>query len=312
LLRLFLFAKPDPAEIRWFTEALLKLDQEFPVTNNAEELRLMAGVVMATTFAGRSRPANAFALGLRVTQMAGRTIDPVQPEILAEAEKYLRAEAERLRPAEFGGGRRLEPGATESAHAAAVSAEVNQLPAGGHDQAVNTLSGEPPYLASEVRRLAEETGMLWWILTEYSASLDCPTSDLTATEYALAAAAEAADRTQIVPPPLSADALVTRALRPCKSAPDKTLTLADFLAATNPTWRDVRLTQIGHIDFPYLVPVTTALTKNQEIDDAAQAAQVAAKLCPGIVAEHPLSPSEIAHLFYCELMFFKALSALEA
>lgn len=311
LLRLFLFAKPDPGEISWFTDALLRLDKEFPVTNNVEELRLMAGVVMVTTFTDRSRPANAFALGLRVAQMAGRTIDPVQPKILSEAEKYLRAETERLRPAEFGRGRLSDPGDNVSVHPAAAGAEENQLAAGGDDQEVNTLRGEDPYLASEIRRLAEETGMLWWILTEYSPSLDCPTSSLTPPEYALVAAAEAADRTQIVPPPLSANALLTRALRPCKKVPKKTLTLADFLADTNPTWREARLKQNGCIDFPYLVPVTTALARIQEVDDAAQAAQGAAKLCPGIVAEHPLSPPEIAHLFYCELMFFKALSAFE-
>ena len=311
LLRLFLFAKPDPGEISWFTEALLRLDKEFPVTNNVEELRLMAGVVMVTTFADRSRPANAFALGLRVAQMAGRTVDPVQPEILAEADQYLRAETERLRPAEFGRGRLSDPGVTLSAHAVSAGAEENQLAAGGDDQAVNTLRDEHRYLTSETRRLAEETGMLWWILTEYSPSLDCPTSNLTPPEYALVAAAEAADRTQLVPPPLSASALVTRALRSCKKGPKKTLTIANFLAKTNPTWRDARLRQIGCIDFPYLVPVTTALARIQEIDNAAQAAHVAAKLCPGMVAEHPLSPSEIAYLFYCELMFFKALSALE-
>ena len=65
LLGLFLFPTPDTAEVKWLTEEFLALDGEFPVTNNAEEVRLMAGVVMSTTFDQSSSGGDAFALGLR-------------------------------------------------------------------------------------------------------------------------------------------------------------------------------------------------------------------------------------------------------
>ena len=184
LLRLFLFPKPETTENAWFTDGLLTLDKEFPVANNAEQLRLMAGVVMVTTFDEGSAEGCAFALGLRAAVFPKRSTLPAQPEILAAAEAYLQAEAERQRPTYFGD-------APESR------------------------------LAEQIRRLAEETGLLWWVISEYSTSLRRRTSGLTAPAYALIAAAEAADRTQILPPPPSADALLARVLKPCKSRPEE-------------------------------------------------------------------------------------------
>ena len=158
-------------------QRIARLDKEFPVTSNTELLRLMAGVVMVATFREASADACAFALGLRAALFHKRRTLPAQPEILVEADTYLQLEAEKRRPS------------------------FNDV----HDD------GLPVALAGQVRRLAEETELLWWVLGEYSTSLKRPASELTAPAYALIAAAEAADRTQILPPPASIDALNPRA-----------------------------------------------------------------------------------------------------
>lgn len=274
LLRLFLFQKPDATENKWFTDGLLALDKEFPVANNAEQLRLMAGVVMVTTFDDGSADGCAFALGLRAAVFPKRSTLPAQPEILVEAETYLETEAERQRPGHF-------------------------------DDAPESR------LAEQIRRLAEETGLLWWVISEYSTSLRRRTPGLTAPAYALIAAAEAADRTQILPPPPSADALLARVLKPCKSGPKKTLTLVDFWAAADAAWRAGLLRSVNFSDCSDFVPVTTGIAKCEEFGEATNAAQVVPRLCPGVSIEHPLTPAEAAQQFYVELMFLKALDALE-
>ncbi|MGA9622975.1 MAG: GTPase-associated system all-helical protein GASH [Bryobacteraceae bacterium] len=274
MLRLFLFPKPETTENAWFTDGLLTLDKEFPVANNAEQLRLMAGVVMVTTFDEGSAEGCAFALGLRAAVFPKRSTLPAQPEILAAAEAYLQAEAERQRPTYFGD-------APESR------------------------------LAEQIRRLAEETGLLWWVISEYSTSLRRRTSGLTAPAYALIAAAEAADRTQILPPPPSADALLARVLKPCKSGPKKAHTLIDFWTAADAGWRAGLLRSIDASEGRDFVPIITGLAKCEEFGEAVGAARVVPKLCPGVSIEHPLSPAEAAQQLYVELMFLKALGALE-
>src|SRR5437870_2132825 len=65
LLRLFLFAPSGTDFTESFTTELIELDSEFPVSKNIQELRLMAGLVMTTTFGKPSNNGDAFALGLR-------------------------------------------------------------------------------------------------------------------------------------------------------------------------------------------------------------------------------------------------------
>jgi hypothetical protein len=127
----------------------------------------------------------------------------------------------------------------------------------------------------------------------------------------LIAAAEAADRTQILPPPPSADALLARVLKPCKSGPKKALTLIDFWSAADAEWRAALLRKISFSDSRDFVPVITGLDKCGEFGEASSAAKVVPNLCPGVSIEHPVSPAEAAQQLYVELMFLKALDALE-
>jgi len=302
LLRLFLFPKPDDAEVKWMTDELLPLYPEFPVANNAELVRVMAGVVMVTTFDDSSPKGNAFALGLRFSAFLDRSIQPAQPAISDEAEKYLQTEAEKQRPNDFAHA------TTNLAIQAQSLGDKTTPPEAAYEQVVDTEIGR---LSGQVRRLGEETALLWWVLTEYSDSLKRRTPDLKALEYALVAGAEAADRTHVLPPPRSARALLARALKPCKAGQKKkTLTLGDFLGAADSGWRAAQLKKLNFTDSVDLVPIVTGLAKCQEFGDPENAVQVLPKLCPGLDLGHALSTEEAAYQFYGELMFLKALGAL--
>src|ERR1043166_7162880 len=123
--------------------------------------------------------------------------------------------------------------------------------------------------------------------------------------------AATAARTEILPPPASANALLIRALKPCKSGPKKNLTLSDFLIATNNVWRAEQLKAITISDCPDFVPLVTSLSKTEEFGDVGSAISVMPKLCPGFDVQRNLLPIEVAQQLYLELMFLKALTAVE-
>jgi hypothetical protein len=279
------------------TDELLRVDSKFPASNNAELVRLMAGIVMAATFYGSSAAAYAFALGLRSSGFLERTLKPAQPAIIGEAQKYLQNEAEKQRPNDFSHSTIASMKQPQSAAESILSGSPDD----------HTVDHEIKRLSNQVRRLAEETALLWWVLTEYSDSLKRRTSDLQTIEYALVAGAEAADRTYVLPPPVSAWSLLARALQPCKTGRKKTLTLGEILGASDSDWRRSQLKKLNYADSIDLVPIVTGLAKCEEFGDQASAVQVLPKLCPGLEPGHALSTDDAAYELYLELMFLRAL-----
>jgi len=314
LLRLFLFAETNTDQAKEFTDALLVLDKEFPVTGNTEELRLMAGVVMLTTFLDLSKAGTALALGLRAAVPPGRKSQPVQPAMLVEAETYLRKQAEEQRPGHFGPVPQMtdisfvaEYEAMKKAEITGDAAVIQAAQTKYHAALETAFRNSHLALAGQVQRLAEESALLWWVIGEYSTSLKRQTADLSSKEYALIAGAEAADRTQILPPPASVGALLNRAISPCKASSKKSLALGSFLGGVDSEWRTERLKILKFADCTDLVPLVTGLAKSQELGNAETAVELLPKLCPGLDGKMALSPLEAAEQFYVELLFLRAL-----
>jgi hypothetical protein len=199
--------------------------------------------------------------------------------------------------------------AMREAEAAADEAARQSSTTAYHKAIGNAVADVEQELADRLVRLAEETGMLWWVLGERSDLLDRATPSISSRTYALVAAIEAAERTQILPPPASMDALLQRALKPCRSAGPKKLRLSDYVDEGG-TWRRDQLQRINAGDCAELVPITTALKKMEELADAAAVAKAVTRLCPGVKGDATLSPFEAARQFYNELVFLKALEAL--
>jgi len=318
LLHLFLFSSPTPELSKWFTDELLKLDSEFPVTSNQEELRLMAGIVMVSLFEGSSYTADAFALGLRSMTFSNRMTQPVQPEILSISSSYLNSEAEKQRPVDF---KDLDPDlqtvlappskAVDEAETSGDATKIQVARSAYSKAVVQAIQERHTFLHQQVRRLAEESAMLWWVLGAYSPLLQARTTELDDLKYALVAACEAADRTHILPPPHSAEALLSRALAPCKKKSKKT-TIRDYLATTSDPWRTQYLSKLNYSDSTEIVPFLLGITKVEEFGDAVAAAKILPNLCPGFKVEQVITPEQAANQLYVELMFLKALGALHS
>jgi len=317
LLRLFLSDKPNAAFVKSFTDSLLNLDKEFPVGNNIGELRLMAGIVMVTTFKESSEFADAFALGLQAADFPKGRWHPAQPAILFEANKYLSEEAEWRRPSDFHvESNDLEESiltkqkAVGEAEAAGDAGKITNARSAYNKTLAKGIKEGNKRLSDQIRRLAEESALLWWVISDSCFTLKRRTTSLTSVEFSLVAGAEAAQRTIILPPPVSIGFLLNRALAPCKAATKKKLSLQDFLEASDACFRAELLAKLNFADCGELLPITTALSKSQEFGEAASVSKVMPNLCPGFNVDHPLLPEDAALQFYNELIFLKALAEL--
>jgi GTPase-associated system helical domain len=315
LLRLFLFPNSSADFTQQFTDELIDLDLEFKGSDNIQHLRHMAGLVIATTFGASSREADAFALGIRAANFPQNRVQPVQPAIVTEAEQYLRNKACRLRPAEFGDDAAevtkvlianreavLKAATTLDEAKRAVADEAYQK------SVIETIAHSHRNLAKRIEQLAEESGLLWWVLSEHSDGLQQPLAEVTPQIYALSAASEAAKRTQLLPPPPCIGPLLTRALKSCKHGKEQPV-LADYLEVSNIPWRAAQMKSLSVADCRDLVPLCAALEKTEEIGDTPAAFKALAKVCPGVPADLPLAASEAAQQFYNELLFLRSLAA---
>lgn len=319
LLRTFLFEGTDAAQKKSLTDQLLALDSEFPVSGNDQELRLMAGVIMVSAFSEVTSDADALALGLKAAMYPGRELQPSQPAIVEEAVRYLLSEADNQRSSDFDytppdqeASLTAKYKALKEAEAAGDAAKIKTAE-GAYVKAISSVSKDGlQTLSGQIRRLAEESAILWWVFGQYSLAQNSRTTALESRQYALVAANEAADRTHIMPPPRSMDALLGRALQDCKGGSDQASSPAEYASSTLEIWRKAVLQSRKFSDCLDLLPMITTLAKYEESGDVAPLPGIVKRLCPGVDATRALPASSAAQQFYNELMFLKALAILES
>ena len=314
IVRTFLFANIGATVTKDLTDAFLAIDKEFPVANNAETLRVMAGLVIVIACEEHSWQADAMCLGLRAARFPGRKDNPAQLEIIAIADAYFRDEANRLRPSDFNADVQscektliAKGKALQDAVATGDAAKIQTAQSDYQKAVAGAIRDGDSKAADQIRRLAEESALLWWVFNEHSSVLDRPLSSLSVAEYALFAGFEAADRSHVIPPSPSMHALICRALRCCKGSSNKKLPLADYLGAIDEGRRLSILQKFNFADCLDLVPIITALSKCQECQDVGYAMKVLPNLCQGIASDIELLPTEAAQQFYAELLFLNAL-----
>ena len=313
LLRLFLYSKTDPVAVQRVTDELLDLDKEFPVSENTEEVRLVAGLAMAARFEEPTNYSDAFALGLASAEFpVGRT-HPVQPGIVTVSREYLLTEARRMRPgdsvdsaSEIVKTLNTRSKALEEAEKTEDDAKIQQALASYRKSVASTIGDSYTALSNRVSQLSEESDLLWWVLSEYSSGLEKSFNDLHVASYAIVAASEAADRTSILPPPTAIFSLLSRVLRTCKPSKKK-LTVMDFLQGVPGDWRAKFVKSVVG-DCTDLTPLTTALVKTEEL--GISAAMSFTEKYFGINGNSELAPAEVAHQVYKELVFLQALDLL--
>lgn len=293
LLRLALFGTVTSEFAKRFSEALVAQEPTFPLEENVEMLRVMAAAALYIQMETESAEADAVALGLAA---AGFHPDPSQPvckDLAPRAAEYLESESERMRPTpKVAGDYRALKKATEATDWAS-NPEAPQL-----------VGKAVLELGDTMGRIAEENQFLWWLLSRRSSHLSLRREKMAAKEYALVAAAEAAERVALLPPPACVESLIDEVLSQCAKATNVALPLADVVDAAN----------IGGL---------SAVTAGAELGElcplqgllgvrrAGGKVDAASLEKLSIPEKLKVSPTEAAKQYFRELMFLRALAQLD-
>ena len=311
LVRLFVFRNRDHAFEKEFTEALVKSDNSFPLDDNAELLRVMAGSIIAASLErGPSITAKAVALVLRACDFPKGRSRPAIPEVIQMSHKFLIDQGNLVRPnhfyewsarSDFAEKIRAVEAESESADSASVSKSMLEV--------FQSLARLQSKMSLCIEQISEENQILWWLLGEFSYSFNRPFSDFSAGSYALIAADEAAARTTLLPGPGSMETILSRVLRCCKSDTKKR-TFRDVLESVDAGWRSNRVKKMNLSVTEDFLPFCTALSKLEEAGKPKIWQPIFAKACPGVPVDTVVEPSSVAIQFYSELLALKVLTSL--
>lgn len=305
LLRLVLFSGAEPDFAKRFMEALVKVEPTFPIANNAELLRVMAAASVQSRLEKPSDVADAIALGLHAATFPQGRSEPVCQDVMTSAMQYLAQESERRRP-------EIDPGVLEKAEkqvesqyvALKKAAEANNVP--DMTKAIETvgrgvlgaMKASHERLGEVIGRLTEESQYLWWLIGRWSPNMKTRRDPLSAAEYALPAAAEAAARVSLLPPAASVEALLEEVLNQCGKRGEAKTSLLDLLLDGNHTQDDkTKATQ-------ELTPLATLLAERSQSSKP----DVDSLKRLGFPPKATISPIEAARQYFRELVFIRAMA----
>lgn len=292
LLRLALFGTATTEFAKEFSEQMVRQEPTFPPDGNAELLRVMATAALYSQMETESFEADAVALGLLAASFQPDRIQPVCKELMQRATEHLATESERLRTTPKVGG---EYRALETAFAS------NDWTA--NPDAMKLLGSAVLELGVTMGRIAEENQYLWWLLGRRSSLLNRQRETLAAKEYALAAAAEAAERVALLPPPASVESLIGEVLTQCSKGATSAVSLVELIKAANlgliPT---TAVAKIASDLCPLASLVETRIAGNTVDGASLEKLSIPVKL--------KVSPTDAANQYFRELMFLKALTQL--
>lgn len=293
LLRLALFGTAVTEFANGFSEEMVRQEPTFPPDENAELLRVMATAGLYSQMETESNEADAVALGLLAAAFQPDRIQPVCKELMQRAAEYTATESERLRPTPKVEGKYRALKKAFNIDDWAASREATML-----------LGNAVLELGETMGRISEENQYLWWLLGRRSSLLNTQRDKLAAKEYALAAAAEAAERVALLPPPASVESLIGEVLTQCSKGATAAVSLVDLIKAAKID--SMRTTAVATVarDLCPLASLIETRVAGDTVDGASlEKLSISVKL--------KVSPMDAANQYFRELMFLKALTQLD-
>lgn len=309
LLRLILFPGAEPEFAKRFSEALVREEPTFPPDKNAQLLRVMAAAGVHSLFEKPSSVADALALGLQSAAYPDGRIAPICADVMIRSAEYLDGESERLRP-EIDAGVLEETEKQTEGHLAALKqaveantpSEVGKATAALGRGVIAAIKESHKQLGGVIGRLTEESQFLWWLIGRRSPSLKRRREQLSGKEYAFPAAAEAAERVNLLPPPASVPSLIDEVLSQCKGGNAQAL-LSDLVGSADVDWLQA---EVSIPPAPELTPLAALLAERK----ANRKLSAAALKKIRILAKTKATTVEVSRQYFKELMFLRAIEEL--
>lgn len=320
-----------------FAQRFKDHDPVFPLLNNDLELQVLAGAALMQLLEDPSDAADAVALALVSVDCRGRGVHGPISSAVATARSYLADEAIRMRedeapqPAQFTPVRLqgqpfkdIENLSIESiqGHWSYADARLRDVANWNNEllsavkalhtaaskmaDAINTALKEvaQPRESSAIRALREETNVLWWLFGERSRDLDAHLKEVGLPGACLIVAKELVDITTILPGPVSARAVLGKALMNAGKVPS-TVKLQDAVNRSPREWRESWMASVDVAPVADLVPVHRAVYRSLETDDD-RAWVPAYNKGAAVKANLSLAPLDFSHQVYEEGLLLRA------
>ncbi len=302
-----------------FVEVIRKNDESFSVRDGAEEIRVLAGVVLRLRLTQPGEIATAIASGL-VCGLFSRSSVSTDDNYRQAAETYLIAQGRALREVP----KKIDsfPLIDKATYTALVP-DNSFTPAGAptaHDAVFDLIedfqqrvsqyflssNGTVGVLCALVAAQREEINFLWWLQNSYSKQLQKPFNEVGTGVAPLLFPMELADLTEIVPASNAVFGLLLSALEAAGLRPTHdTTSISASVNAMSRSWREQVTVQYPSDFAGSLCPVLLAIKTSLVTDGDQDWLPVYRKACD-VPSDQALRVCDLAFQLYRERMFLRA------
>lgn len=319
-LRVLMLPKASPALLLGenFTGALKAADAAFPLRDNDEELRVLAGAFLHALLE-KSEPdeqSELAALGLVATAFAGRDARLPNVDHLKRARQFVHERARDLRsaePIEALPKRGLSKAAIGDIKTQCETNTTTNLgpplsdildAISGQLQAIQDgLWKELSWQRTRIDTQDEELKLLWWLQTSISREIGVPFASIGASAPLILAAEVAALVSQLPGPSFATDLLVQALIDSGQS--ESKSSIAEMINATTSQWRDALVARVDPKPVGALCPIMFAVSCSLETDEPDAWHPIYRKHCE-ISLTQAFPAIQLATQFYNERMFLEA------
>ncbi len=277
--------EPSEEFIAAFRAPFQKADAAFPMRGNDRELVVLAGAKLVDAIERAPRDvADLAALSLICAAAQNLRPNPAVAEIPEVAARYLSKRAtSRALPDKESSGREL------------VEALINV------GTPYDLLAAEFQKLQLELPIVAEETNMLWWLVSEHSRDLNQPWRKLPVSAVCLVAGKELADLTRVIPGPIAATAFLDRVIRSGRTECPTAVLISDAVNETPVEWRQEYEKKSYPSELEDIVPISHGIKLSLSAPDKDTWLPMFAK-ATGISIDSKSAPHTLAYQMFLETL----------
>ncbi len=305
--------KSEDGFISTFQNVFQKADKLFPMSRNKNELRVLAGAVIANLLdPARSENSNKVAFSTICANFENLRFKSFLPEILDCARDYLLKRSASLR--DYGSDQEsISPEVVKGVDSSVVDTALanNDIPGAVKSLVpelnsiinnLNQVTASNTRLNDLLKLQREEINIHWWLFGEFSNDLNISISEIEIPAACLVVGKELADLIHILPGPLAAEAFISKMLKNTGQDLPETITLKKAVNSSNKDWKANWMDRKEFKEYEDLCPVHFAVKKSLETtgtDDWTAAFENMSKLKVNV----KLSPIKLAlHVYYETLL----------
>lgn len=298
-------------------EPFRTLDTTFPVKDNLEELRVLAGAILRVVMELDGPLATPSALGIVASTFENRRPSTIASDHIAFAKRYLAQKSAKVRAVavpqkltfltptkerfdEILPPNHFAPNQTPNLRDPLFNflAEVF-----GSLNTTATSLTRSLWHTSQVQR--EELDLLWWLQAKVSRDLHLPFSEINTACASVVFPTELAILTKFLPGPTAIFGMLVSALESTDQITNS-LTVATAINRTGREWREKLRAEFTSDEVIRLCPVLLAVAKSLDTDGEADWLPVFRKKC-AINIETDIAPSALGMQLYNELLFYRSI-----